>query len=411
MMLEVTQPSCSFYAADSVCLDLDSLASAIGLSWILDQQTQASPPKTIPLYQVGDEHDLLLRPENLYALKLAGIEKPSDHLLFLSDLNNLPSFPTSTFALVDHNVISTNFAPDVTKANVVAIVDHHKDGNQHKNANPRIINTAGSCASSITLYAREDPNIPSMPSELAALLLSAIFIDTNGLKADGKATKLDYEAAAQLLPQSGLLPESVNITYSLGDPNPAESLLPAKDVIKDLAKKLKDQKEDILHLSPRDLLRRDFKVEGYALSWVESHPVVKVGLATVPVRLKDWASKGVLLDAGVAWMKERGLVVLGILTSFKSKKSKIHKREMAWIVLQDEPNQYDHLPRRLWEGLEADTVIKVKEKKERKVDHLVGEKKLPENIKIKVYDQGNEKATRKVTAPLVEAILTAKASL
>jgi hypothetical protein len=46
--------------------------------------------------------------------------------------------------------------------------------------------------------------IVSIPPELSTLLLSAILIDTKGLKAGGKAVDVDREAAAYLIPLSHL---------------------------------------------------------------------------------------------------------------------------------------------------------------------------------------------------------------
>jgi len=355
----------------------------------------------VPLFRVADEHDLALRPENSYALQKSGIEDPAKHILLLSDLKDLHPYPaTSTFALVDHNVLSAEFAPDrdISKATVSVILDHHKDEDLHQNAHPRTIKSAGSCASLVAAFSQS--RVPRLPSELAILLLSAILIDTNGMKVGGKAEKADHDAAAFLIPQIHLSSDDPSVTSQ-----------PADQVIKDLTKALNHRKEEISHLPPRDLLRRDYKEKTHALSWIDSHPTIRVGMSTVPLRLKDWAEQGVLVEQGTAWMKERGLNVLGVLTAFKSKKTKQNKREMAWIVLQDEPNQFDHLPRRLWQGLEADQTILVREKKERKVHHLLGKKDLPDTIKVKIFDQGNPKASRKVTAPLIEQILTVKASL
>jgi hypothetical protein len=59
------------------------------------------------------------------------------------------------------------------------IIQHHKDTQD----------------TSRTLVARLSPNL-SIPPELSTLLLSAILIDTHGLKLGGKALDVDREAAA-----------------------------------------------------------------------------------------------------------------------------------------------------------------------------------------------------------------------
>jgi exopolyphosphatase len=129
---------------------------------------------------------------------------------------------------------------------------------------------------------------------------------------------------------------------------------------------------------------------------------------------------GKLEEATTTWMKHRGLTVLGALTTFrdgstpgKSGRGK-HKREMAWFVREDIEEKangngavhkslnYDDLAARLWKGLEDNAEIKVK--KHKKISLEKGGK-LPQGMRVRVYDQRAADVSRKVVAPLLRNIL------
>ena len=170
------------------------------------------------------------------------------------------------------------------------------------------------------------------------------------------------------------------------------------------------------HLSARDLLRRDYKEYTYTLPWA-GNTLITAGLASVPVSLEVMGKDGKLEEALGSWAQERGISVLGVLTSFKSGKDGKGKgvREMAWVVL--DPNtkkaeaeaapaaetgvDYKELKKRLWAGLEANRDLKLKKHKKVSLDA----EKLPSGAAGKAYKQGNANANRKVTAPALKDIL------
>ncbi|KAF9011824.1 hypothetical protein BDQ17DRAFT_1387401 [Cyathus striatus] len=366
-------------------------------AWI---QSEVHKKPTIPLMQF-ERDDFSLREENLYALRLAGVNNPREELLCLTDLTEFKPFPSHNFALVDHNRLAGLFSTDNPSARVTAVVDHHEDEQLYKDAaDPRIITPAGSCTS---LVASLFP--PEIPPELATLLLCSIFIDTDGLKPGGKGLKVDHESAESLVHRSTLAP-SVPNSFTGNQKATSITLFDAQ-AVKDLTTELNDKKSDLSHLSAWDLLRRDYKEYSYALSWAPNEPTIKAGLATVPT------GKG-----GYGMDENRGLTALGILTSFRdgSKPGKSgrgkHKREMAWIVLDDaELPQRAGMPsldttelaKRLWKGLEDDEVIKVK--KHKKLSQLQNGDELPPKSNARVYKQGNADANRKIVAPLLKNIL------
>ncbi|KAG6888253.1 hypothetical protein C0995_009454 [Termitomyces sp. Mi166 len=388
--------------------DLDSIASSIAYAWL---QSEVHKKPTIPLLQL-ERDDLDLRAENTYALSLAGITQPKEQLLFLTDLAPFSltaprtAFPSHTFALVDHNTLASAYTFQNPSTTVTAILDHHADEGNHLNASPRTIVPSGSCASLVTALFP-----PEIPATLATLLLTGILIDTNGLKPGGKAVEPDHAAVGFLAPHSTLassLPPA--LTTSLhADPSSQSEALHSTSAIKVLTHRLKKLKGSVDHLSARDLLRRDYKE--YVLN-VPGAGSVRAGLASVPVRLREWEFQDVIS----LWMEEREIQVLGVLTFFhggNQGKGK-PKREMAWVVCdgrkkdkeEQMPFDVSALAEKLFKGLEGSEELKVKLKKKRRYDMEMNGK-LPYSARSRTYDQGNVNANRKVTAPLMKSILEA----
>jgi exopolyphosphatase len=400
--------------------DLDSIASSIAFAWI---QSEVHKKPTIPLIQIQRD-DFALRAENIYALSLAGIDNPQEQLLSISDLETAKPFPSHKFALVDHNRLGQSFSIDNPTSQVVAVIDHHDDEGLYKDtANPRTIAPAGSCTSHIASLCPSE-----VPAELATLLLCGVLIDTSGLKPGGKALQVDYDAAGFLVSKSTFAPSLPPklLAALTDDPKSKTDAIYEAPAIKDLTNTLSTKKSDLSQFSGWDLLRRDYKEYEYTLSWAPNQPSIKAGLSTVPVGLEQWGMNGKLEEAVTAWMKHRGLIILGVLTSFrdgskagKSGKGK-HRREMAWFVREDlEENansdsggvskglDYNELAARLWKGLEDSPEIKVK--KHEKINLEKGGK-LPQGMRARVYNQRNVDATRKVTAPLLKNILEGPAT-
>ncbi|KAG9310212.1 DHH phosphoesterase [Chiua virens] len=306
--------------------DLDSLASSIGFAWLLSH-IPTSDTKAIALIRTPRK-DFVLRAENIYALQLAGITEDFQALLCPEDLPaaNL----CTTFALVDHNSLQPTYALPGTR--VTAVVDHHEDeGKYTDTASPRIVEPAGSCSSLVTRIIMSYPTL-QIPLELAAFLLSAIVIDTHGLKKGGKAVDVDYEASAWLLPRANVPPSENLDKQTVVTPQGVHD----NAWIQSLAYTLSSKKTAISHLSTRDLLRRDYKEYEFNLSSFisgNSSRSIKAGLATVPLPLSTFfsPSPSSAVVATEKWIKERGLSILGVLTAYKNKHDK-SRRELMWVV-------------------------------------------------------------------------------
>jgi exopolyphosphatase len=132
-------------------------------------------------------------------------------------------------------------------------------------------------------------------------------------------------------------------------------------------------------------------------------------------------------------MDERGLYVLGILTSFRHKNFGTgvqgkHKRQMLWVVhegaeiykaseateagssmITGEPSKVDvdQLASRLWDGLENSEMLQLKKCDFKKFS--TREKDAGTSMRVRIYKQGNIDATRKATAPVMRNILEEQA--
>ncbi|KAK0486051.1 exopolyphosphatase [Armillaria novae-zelandiae] len=239
--------------------DLDSIASSIGFAWLSSQSST-----TVPYIQI-DKEDLALRAENLYALQLAGIDNPQEQLLLPNNLASYTPFPSTRFGLVDHNRLGSPFVSDAVR--IEAVIDHHEDEQFYADtADPRVVTPAGSCS--------------SLPG--------------------GKAVQADRDAVLHLLPSARLeLPPSFSSANTDG-------LHDIPSIIS-LSTMLATKKADVSHLSPRDLLRRDYKEYTFTLHWHPDKPIL-------PLQLKDWGTES------QAYMQSRELHVLGVLTTFKKAK-------------------------------------------------------------------------------------------
>ncbi|EIW78822.1 DHH phosphoesterase [Coniophora puteana RWD-64-598 SS2] len=421
--------------------DLDTLASSLSYAWLHSTQS-SNKEDAIALVRIPKE-DFHLRAENTYALGLARIREPYDELLKMDDLRDIISrqgkFPSNNFALVDHNALHPSFAQTSPSSfGVVSIIDHHADEGKHTDASRRVINqSTGSCAS---LVAAEipPPLMAQLPRELADLLLCAILVDTNGLRAKSKTGDKDRAAVQRLSPLSSLSTQNV---ASLALPDGESD--GAQDPLAQLSDILAERKASVAHLSSRDLLKRDYKAYDYVVSpsllaSSASHsrsqtlPItIRAGLATVPLDLRTWVPSAPDFFTSVrSYMDEHGLSILGILTSFTSKKGK-HKRQIL-LAISPPPSStplsstangavdidWARLSDAVFKGLEHSSHGLELETKH-KLDNICGQKALDKALGreagkeahggrpvfVKVWKQGNVKATRKQSAPALRRVV------
>ncbi|KAK4686680.1 exopolyphosphatase, partial [Tremellales sp. Uapishka_1] len=396
--------------------DLDSLASSIAYAF-LSSTLLAS--RVLPLVLTPSSL-MNLRPENLLAFESSKI--PASSLLHLESISS--PLTDVSYALVDHNKLLPAF-----QGQVVAVIDHHDDEGLYTDAPVRLIKVpTGSCSSLVTAHflpqwkaALSSPAGQAgspVPPELATLLLSAMLIDTGGLKDGGKATPTDLEAAAFLYPISTLAEPSTEAAFS---PSTIQSSTPSS--LSDFAQQLATVKFDVSHLSTHDLLIRDYKEYSFPTAST-SFPVLQVGLSTVPVGLKKWLEKGsggwsTYVSSIDGYMGEKSLDIEGVLTSYRSEKKDKHRRELLLVVrignaFPDHASAQRVLDE-LSRGLEADSELALEPwAKEMTAKKAVRKDGLTDGLSVlengpgevgRVWKQGNAKATRKQVAPLMRDLI------
>ena len=399
---------------------MDSIAASVAYAYFLAQSSQEH---TIVALQQTAHADLALRPENVALLNRLAIDK-GDLLCY----DDLPAAawkdPRFRYVLVDHNKLLEKFEneqdPAADEQRVTGIIDHHADEGHHLAANPRTIKVVGSCSSLVTLhFSSLAPATTVIPTPIAELLAAAILIDTSmKLVAEGGKATIDDEAAYALLVNRQFNTTSANV-LSAGSSVVSESALDksSRARLQEQNEELLRIKNDVKGMSWRDLLRRDYKEYVFDLPAGKGAPTsFRYGLATVPLSFADWidsVSRTVptpgtnewtpIQDAVIAWMQERNLHILGILTSFNLPPSKPGRRGkhirqlfVAVIPLSHSPDALE----KVFGKLEAvDSIIELSALEK------AGGSDVPlpsrSEAMMKVYQQGNEKATRKQVAPLL----------
>ncbi|KAG8885929.1 Exopolyphosphatase [Tulasnella sp. 332] len=356
--------------------DLDTIACSVAYSYLASRYH--SQP-TVALVQTP-RTDLYLRPENLFAFTLAGLTLEHQELLCIDDIPTTVSSLSQVitkFALVDHNRLLPQFQG---AGKVVGIIDHHADERQHLDAEIReIVNPVGSCASLVTRHFK-DVWDDGVPPELATLLISAIYIDTGALKPDDKAVDIDIQSAEFLTPHSTFNPANSQGLVGEAPPPP-----PIDELFDDLSA----LKKDVSNFSTRDLLRRDYKEFIFG--------GLRTGLSTIPTGLDDRLRKdgvSTFWEALDHYVDERDLAVLGFLATFKAHTKPKHRREI--LMLLKEGKVSGDVEKRLFEGMEADTTLRLQPKPGVEV---------AEGTHARVWNQMNTEASRKYTAPLIRQLI------
>lgn len=224
--------------------------------------------------------------------------KPQD-LLTLDDLPPLEPADTR-WLLVDHNSLTGPLAR--FESRVAGCVDHHADEGHVPadcGAEPRVIETCGSCASLIVEHCRgawdnlaaegaSSPDAADADRGMALMALGAIFSDTVYLTAKDKTTPKDVAAVGYL-----------------------EAKLRDTDYDrKAFCDKIVAVRLDISALSLRDIFRKDYK------EWIEGG--ARLGTCSVVQNLDYLLDKagsaGALADELGAWADEKGLDLVSVMT-------------------------------------------------------------------------------------------------
>lgn len=183
------EPTFSHVVIGNPAGDADSIVSSLSLAYV-DHLTGRNPSLS-PVVSVP-RADLPLRRETVLLLEMVNVSTTK-----LACLDDLPSEMTeSSITLVDHNKL---LYPQLSSSNVVEILDHHMDEQDHLNVEGDLRNIAfqessAQVASTCTLIAERylQNSLTKFPADLAFILLGVILLDTvNMSDSAGKGTPRD----------------------------------------------------------------------------------------------------------------------------------------------------------------------------------------------------------------------------
>lgn len=229
------------------------------------------------------------------------------NIFFTDDLTELKS--ASELILVDHNTVQGKVKDLGIK--VVGIVDHHEDEGISTDANPRIIQKAGSCSSLVFKYWYDLIDDKSLfNGEIVKFLLAPLVIDTGNLTS--RVEKVDTDVFK--IYENYLDDVDTGAFY--------------KDV--------RAAKDDIEGLSLEDIFLKDYKYFEFEVG--SGDVVKKVGISSV-VKPLAWLKDSFpdLSSLSHKYLEDSGLDVFIIMTSFLDKEDKF-KREIA-VLASDESNE------------------------------------------------------------------------
>lgn len=209
-----------------------------------------------------------------------------------------------------------------------------------------------------------------LDSGVAHLLTGTILIDTVNLSPSaGRTTEKDIRVISQM---SEVFP----------------------DIDREgLVKKLQFEKLNIMSLSTRDLLRKDYKEWG-GLDGGEGK-VVQMGISSVGLALHKWLAKDAQMFDGLSqWAKERGNNILLCMHAFVDDEGKF-TRELTVFNDNDEglfTRFVDFLAEKPGQEWQLTPVA---------IDSLGTGASLPPAAKVCFYHQANLKVSRKILSPVI----------
>eukprot|EP01102_Stenamoeba_stenopodia_P018851 TRINITY_DN6987_c0_g1_i1.p1 TRINITY_DN6987_c0_g1~~TRINITY_DN6987_c0_g1_i1.p1 ORF type:complete len:410 (+),score=117.05 TRINITY_DN6987_c0_g1_i1:106-1335(+) len=363
--------------------DLDSMASAITLSLLRSHRSR-------PSNQTGDEKDVLyvpvvnipaqdfvLRGECVYLFGQLGIDVANVVFWDQIDFSALRDEGRLRLVLVDHNHLSA--AQEKFGDVVVEIVDHHVDEKLYleSTGDRRKIELIGSCSSLVAeeiLESEEHLRKGLLTNEVTKLLAATILVDTVNFNPTAKkGTPKDRTLLDTLL--NNYLKESVEAN------NPDEFF-----------EVLQKHKFSVEHLTPAELIRRDYKEVDVQ---TPNHGKHKVGISSLPLSTVAWFSKeGANRPADVAaFARDRNLSSLMLMGAFSNPEQNISfARDLVVFGGINSKALFDDITKSL------------KTNKELKLN-ITNTNANDDGFYIE-YQQGNAAASRKQLLPIVHEFLT-----
>ncbi len=202
--------------------DTDSVCSAIAFAYLLNEWKKAG----CKLIKLEKEAAAVIQgepnAETKFVLEKFGVPVPE----IMTDGEG------KTVALVDHSD-KVQSLDNIDKAEIIAVVDHHKIGDV-TTPNPILfVNFPVGCTATVLKFLFDKTGV-SIPKDIAGLLLAAILSDTVVFKS-ATTTDMDKEAAEELAKIAGI------------------------DDITQFGIDVKAKLSDVSGMSAKDIIMRDFK--------------------------------------------------------------------------------------------------------------------------------------------------------
>lgn len=357
--------------------DMDSVVSAIIYAFFYNKHFPDKVPY-LPLINIPQD-ELRLRRDIELLLNSHGIS--AKHLVFLDDLKRLLEGTSKVLdlVLVDHCNLQGQELIALNKANrlkVTGIIDHHADEGAFLDANPRIIQSNGSCSALVYNYWTNEQG-ELAPTEVAKLLLGPLLIDTSNMTQ--KVEEGDIKAFS---------------SYKKVLEGEVQALGVENDLINGLYKQLKSAKKDLNGYSFYDILRKDYK----QFAFTSPTGTVNVGFSSLGKSIK-WITNN-FTAAEIASTLDTmchnfGLDIIVITTSYTKKENDEYTREFCFSTTG---TRYAPL------ASFADALVLN--------DDIYGGASVKEKVLLvnkhrpfEVYNQVNIKASRKQVVPVVKDII------
>ena len=307
--------------------DLDSVACAVSLAYALHEANDDASRAYVPVVCVPRE-DFSLRADARWLLESLGVDV--DALTFDGEIDFAKtSDDRLRLVLVDHNALASASAYASFASAVDAVVDHHDDEKKYPATAAAAIAPTGSCATLVAEPLVLDPSALAATAEnatrvfretgpptrlrfgdpRATLLFAAVLLDTQNLNASATRVHARDEAVAPILASLA----------GIGDPARFHD-------------ELKRRRFDQSGLSPRDLLRRDYKQWRFVGDENENDAGSgwDVGVASFGVPLGNVAGDArAIRDACESFARERSVDALALMCAFDDEDSRAFRRQFA----------------------------------------------------------------------------------
>lgn len=347
--------------------DFDSVTSALSYSFYqyVKNETIIYPLINIPRADLALRKDILNTLEDEYKVT-------TDMLFFLEDLRQWRQEKIEIDAiLVDHNQLVNESGELIN--DVRGVIDHHEDLKLHLDANPRIVETCGSCSSLVFKYWYEQIGSLDKMTEMIYLLRGAVMLDTANFKHKMEPTDIEmWQIYAKASPMT-------------------------EEEAEQYFKHLKKLKKDIKGLPLRDVFRKDYKQFEMTTT---SHGSIKVGIASL-VKSINWIYKHYEGPDNVRkvcqdFIQEFDIDAIMLMASYSKKDT--FKRQMV-IVPSERLAAMEIIPQTI-QSISGTLQLQPLESEEVRTTHVD-----PTAPPLYEFDQLNTHASRKLMVPVLKQAL------